>query len=62
MCFAPARAVNPAHAEIGRAYKAVGSTIEPISFIVPRKVGLPATRLFLLSRPQQPRPILTFAA
>lgn len=60
MCFAPARAVNPAHAEIGRAYKAVGSTIEPISFIVPRKVGHPpAPRLFLLSSPQRNRSILT---
>jgi coronin-1B/1C/6 len=38
MCFAPAHAVNVEENEIARAYKAVGTTIEPVSFIVPRKV------------------------
>ncbi|ORY48409.1 hypothetical protein BCR35DRAFT_310850 [Leucosporidium creatinivorum] len=37
MCFLPSRAVNVAENEIARAFKAVGSMIEPISFIVPRK-------------------------
>ncbi|BGP30631.1 Coronin-like protein crn1 [Rhodotorula toruloides] len=37
MCFAPAHAVNVEENEIARAYKAVGTTIEPVSFIVPRK-------------------------
>lgn len=39
MCFLPSRAVNVAENEIARAFKAVGSMIEPISFIVPRKVS-----------------------
>ncbi|GAA5973156.1 hypothetical protein JCM8115_000222 [Rhodotorula mucilaginosa] len=54
MCFAPARAVNPAHAEIGRAYKAVGSTIEPISFIVPRKSDAFQADLFPPAPSDQP--------
>ncbi|BGP14434.1 hypothetical protein JCM10213_004557 [Rhodosporidiobolus nylandii] len=37
MCFGPARAVNVGETEIAKAYKAVGQTIEPISFRVPRK-------------------------
>ncbi|GAA6028103.1 hypothetical protein JCM8097_001872 [Rhodosporidiobolus ruineniae] len=37
MCFAPPRTVNVGETEIAKAYKAVGTTIEPISFKVPRK-------------------------
>ncbi|GAA5823093.1 hypothetical protein JCM3770_007094 [Rhodotorula araucariae] len=37
MCLAPARSVNVAETEIARVYKAFGTTIEPISFRVPRK-------------------------
>ncbi|GAA5891381.1 hypothetical protein JCM6882_004677 [Rhodosporidiobolus microsporus] len=37
MCFAPPRAVDVGGNEIAKAYKAVGTTIEPISFVVPRK-------------------------
>ncbi|GAA5974189.1 hypothetical protein JCM11641_003315 [Rhodosporidiobolus odoratus] len=37
MCFGPPRAVNVGETEIAKAYKAVGTTIEPISFRVPRK-------------------------
>ncbi|GAA5976809.1 hypothetical protein JCM10908_005638 [Rhodotorula pacifica] len=54
MCFAPARAVNPAQAEIGRAYKAVGSTVEPISFIVPRKSDAFQADLFPPAPSDQP--------
>ena len=39
MCFLPPRALDVAGNEIARAFKAVGSMIEPISFIVPRKVS-----------------------
>ena len=42
MCFLPRRALNVAECEIARAYKLSGSTVEPIAFIVPRKVGLTA--------------------
>lgn len=38
MCFLPPRALNVNENEIARAFKAVGSMIEPISFVVPRKV------------------------
>ncbi|KAH9971015.1 microtubule binding protein [Lactifluus volemus] len=37
MCFVPRRAVNTSECEIARAYKLTTTTIEPISFIVPRK-------------------------
>ncbi|SCZ92845.1 BZ3501_MvSof-1269-A2-R1_Chr1-1g00479 [Microbotryum saponariae] len=37
MTFLPPRALNPAEHEIARAFKATGTMIEPISFIVPRK-------------------------
>ncbi|BGP38477.1 Coronin-like protein crn1 [Rhodotorula kratochvilovae] len=37
MCLAPARSVNVAETEIAKVYKAFGTTIEPISFRVPRK-------------------------
>ena len=40
MCFLPRRALSVADCEIARAYKVYGSSIEPIAFIVPRKVGL----------------------
>jgi coronin-1B/1C/6 len=38
MCFLPRRALNIRECEIARAYKISGSYIEPIAFIVPRKV------------------------
>jgi len=37
MCFLPRRALSVSDCEIARAYKVVGSGIEPIAFIVPRK-------------------------
>ncbi|KAK4692143.1 hypothetical protein P7C70_g9193, partial [Phenoliferia sp. Uapishka_3] len=37
MCFLPPRALNVSDNEIARAFKCVGSMVEPISFIVPRK-------------------------
>lgn len=40
MAFLPPRALNVAENEIARAFKCVGSTVEPISFVVPRKVRL----------------------
>ena len=39
MCFLPRRALNVAECEIARAYKLAGSTVEPIAFVVPRKVS-----------------------
>lgn len=39
MCFLPRRALNVSECEIARAYKVAGTTIEPISFVVPRKVS-----------------------
>jgi coronin-1B/1C/6 len=40
MCFVPRRAVNTSECEIARAYKVTTSqAIEPIAFIVPRKVS-----------------------
>jgi coronin-1B/1C/6 len=40
MCFVPRRAVNTSECEIARAYKVTSSnSIEPIAFIVPRKVS-----------------------
>lgn len=36
--FLPRRALNVAECEIARAFKVAGSAIEPIAFIVPRKV------------------------
>lgn len=38
MCFLPPRALNVDENEIARAFKCVGTMVEPISFIVPRKV------------------------
>lgn len=38
MCFLPTRALNTHEHEIARAFKCTGNTVEPISFIVPRKV------------------------
>ena len=40
MCFLPRRALEVTECEIARAYKVTASGIEPIGFIVPRKVGL----------------------
>lgn len=40
MCFLPRRSLEVAECEIARAYKVMASTIEPVAFIVPRKVGL----------------------
>jgi coronin-1B/1C/6 len=37
--FLPRRALNIAECEIARAFKVAGSVIEPIAFIVPRKVS-----------------------
>lgn len=37
MCFLPPRALNTHDVEIARAFKCVGSMVEPISFVVPRK-------------------------
>ncbi|KAG8854818.1 Coronin-like protein crn1 [Tulasnella sp. 330] len=37
MCFLPRRALNVSECEIARAYKVYGTSVEPISFIVPRK-------------------------
>lgn len=39
MCFLPRRALNVSECEIARAYKVFGTSVEPISFIVPRKVS-----------------------
>lgn len=38
MCFLPRRALNTNECEIARAYKIAGTSVEPIAFIVPRKV------------------------
>jgi len=38
MCFLPRRALNVSDCEIARAFKVYGTSIEPISFVVPRKV------------------------
>lgn len=38
MCFLPRRALNVAECEIARAYKVSGTLVEPIAFVVPRKV------------------------
>ena len=40
MCFLPRRALEVAECEIARAYKVTASAVEPIGFIVPRKVNL----------------------
>lgn len=40
MCFLPRRALNTNECEIARAYKIAGTSVEPIAFIVPRKVSL----------------------
>ena len=48
MCLAPARSVNVAETEIARVYKAFGTTIEPISFRVPRKVRRRALLLLVV--------------
>ena len=39
MCFVPRRSVSPSECEIARAYKLTTNYIEPIAFIVPRKVS-----------------------
>jgi coronin-1B/1C/6 len=41
MCFLPRRALNVSDCEIARAYKLHSNLIEPIAFIVPRKVSTP---------------------
>lgn len=45
MCFLPRRALNVSECEIARAYKVAGTMIEPISFVVPRKVSLHRVRI-----------------
>lgn len=54
MAFLPPRALNVAENEIARAFKCVGSTVEPISFVVPRKVRLSFLSPSLLSLPPLP--------
>ncbi|KAG1800645.1 uncharacterized protein BJ212DRAFT_1571320 [Suillus subaureus] len=39
VCFLPRRALNVSDCEIARAYKVSGSSVEPIAFIVPRKLN-----------------------
>jgi len=39
MCFLPRRALGVAECEVARAYKVTASAVEPIAFIVPRKVN-----------------------
>lgn len=39
MCFLPRLSLNTSECEIARAYKITASGIEPIAFIVPRKVS-----------------------
>jgi hypothetical protein len=39
MCFLPRRALSVSECEIARAYKVCASSIEPLAFIVPRKVS-----------------------
>jgi coronin-1B/1C/6 len=46
MCFVPRRAVNTSECEIARAYKLTSNAIEPIAFIVPRKVKFTALPRF----------------
>src|SRR6266403_119744 len=41
MCFVPRRAINTSECEIARGYKLTTNAIEPIAFIVPRKVSFP---------------------
>jgi coronin-1B/1C/6 len=38
LCFLPRRGLNVAECEIARAYKVSGNYIEPIAFVVPRRV------------------------
>lgn len=38
MCWLPRRALTTSECEIARAYKVATHLVEPISFIVPRKV------------------------
>lgn len=40
ICFLPRRALSVPDCEIARAYKIAGNTVEPIAFIVPRKVSV----------------------
>lgn len=51
MCFLPRRALNVSDCEIARAYKVYGSSIEPIAFIVPRKVCHPSPVDIFLPEP-----------
>jgi hypothetical protein len=39
MCLLPSRALNVSENEIARAFKCVGAMVQPISFVVPRKVS-----------------------
>lgn len=62
MCFLPRRALSVSDCEIARAYKVSGTTIEPIAFVVPRRVNisthLPDILFILLSlsRPKVSNP------
>ncbi|KAH9852004.1 microtubule binding protein [Lenzites betulinus] len=46
MCFLPRRGLSVSDCEIARAYKVAASSIEPISFIVPRKARPPPAESF----------------
>lgn len=55
MCFLPRRALDVSECEIARAYKVSGTSIEPIAFIVPRKVGPSALSQLILLTPDTVR-------
>ena len=40
MCFLPRRALEVSECEIARAFKVTSNGVEPIAFIVPRKVRI----------------------
>ncbi|CAL1713917.1 unnamed protein product [Somion occarium] len=54
MCFLPRRALNVSECEIARAYKVAASSIEAISFIVPRKSDSFQSDIFPLAPSAEP--------
>src|SRR6266446_5344512 len=50
MCFVPRRAINTSECEIARGYKLTTNAIEPIAFIVPRKVSFPFPSLHVTTQ------------
>src|SRR6266403_3430016 len=51
MCFVPRRAINTSECEIARGYKlTTTNAIEPIAFIVPRKVSFPFPSLHVTTQ------------